>query len=77
MEVVPVTSVAGCAPPPGLSRAEMAFWEYYAPALLAERRLTTTTRDALAKYCTALAMVADLRRELVSRKREEIECCRP
>jgi phage terminase small subunit len=58
-----------CAPsPPGLSRAERGFWTYYAPLLAAEHRLTLKARDTLAKYCTALAVVADLRRRWGSRR---------
>ena len=60
-----------CAPPPGLSKAERAFWTYYAPPLAAEHRLTLKARDTLAKYCTALAVVADLRRRLASRRRAD------
>jgi phage terminase small subunit len=61
-----------CDPPPGLSRRERAFWQYYAPALAAERRLTIKARDVLAKYCSALAVVAGLRTALASRKRTDI-----
>lgn len=61
-----------CDPPPGLSRREKAFWNYYAPALAAERRLTLKARDALATYCTARAIIADLRAALVSRKRTDL-----
>src|SRR4051812_5171404 len=63
----------GCEPPPGLSKQELAFWRYYAPALFAERRLTGKTRDTLAKYCTSLATVADLRRQIASRKPRDLE----
>lgn len=62
-----------CDPPPGLSRAERGFWNYYAPQLQAEKRLTLKARDTLAKYCTALAIVADLRRQLTSRKKKALE----
>lgn len=62
-----------CSPPPGLSKGEQAFWNYYAPQLVAERRLTMKSRDTLAKYCTALAVVSGLRRQLSSRKRTDIE----
>lgn len=61
-----------CDHPPGLSRMEVAFWNYYAPQLAAERRLTLKARDTLAKYCTALAVVSGLRKALASRKRAEI-----
>lgn len=61
-----------CAHPPGLTRLEMAFWNYYAPQLAAERRLTLKARDTLAKYCTALAVVSGLRKSLASRKRADI-----
>lgn len=61
-----------CAPPTGLSRSEQRFWKYYAPQLAAEKRLSMKARDTLAKYCTALAVVADLRGQLTSRKREHI-----
>jgi phage terminase small subunit len=62
-----------CDPPPGLSKSEQTFWRYYAPQLAAERRLTLKARDTLAKYCTSLAVVADLRRALTSRKRQDVE----
>ena len=60
--------MVGCDPPRGLSRTEQNFWRYYAPALAVEHRLTVKTRDTLAKYCTALAVVANLRTLLASRK---------
>lgn len=59
---------AGCEPPDGLSGSELAFWAYYAPKLRAQRRLTLVARDVLAKYCTALAVVAELRKELAAPK---------
>jgi phage terminase small subunit len=62
-----------CAPPVGLSKQEQAFWNYYAPQLVAAKRLPLKARDALAKYCTALAVVADLRKHLSSRKRQDLE----
>jgi phage terminase small subunit len=71
--IAPPAGTLGCQPPPGLSRSEQRFWNYYAPELAAERRLTGKTRDALAKYCTALATVADLRRQIASRKPRDLE----
>lgn len=64
--------MVGCDPPPGLSKSEQAFWRYYAQQLKAEKRLTLKSRDTLAKYCTALAVVSDLRRQLWSKKRDDI-----
>jgi len=61
-----------CAAPPGCTRLERAYWNYYAPLLAAERRLTMKARDTLAKYCTALAVVTGLRRSLASRRPKEI-----
>jgi len=55
-----------CDAPPGMSPAERKFWDYYAPQLVASRRLPLKARDALAKYCSALAVVADLRRRIFS-----------
>lgn len=65
-------SMMVCDRPPGLSKTELAFWDYYAPQLAAERRLTLKARDTLAKYCTALAVVSGLRASLASRKRADI-----
>ena len=65
-------SAGECQRPPGLSRLETAFWNYYAPQLAAERRLTLKARDTLAKYCTALAVVSGLRTALASRKRADM-----
>lgn len=65
--------IAVCAPPPGLSKPELAFWNYYAPQLAAERRLSAKMRDTLAKYCTALAVVGGLRHALASRKKVDLE----
>lgn len=62
-----------CDPPPDLSKAEKKFWGYYAPQLVAEGRLTMKARDTLAKYCTSLAVVASLRRQLESKKREDVD----
>lgn len=62
-----------CEPPPDLSKPERTFWAYYAPQLVSEGRLTMKSRDTLAKYCTALAIVAGLRKQLESKKREDIE----
>jgi hypothetical protein len=61
-----------CAAPPGLSKREGAFWSYYAPLLVANRRLTCEARDTLAKYCTALATVAELRQQIASRKPKDL-----
>lgn len=65
-------AMSTCAPPPGLSRSEAAYWRYYAPQLAAEGRLTMKARDVLAKYCTALAIVASLRKQIESRKRDDV-----
>jgi len=61
-----------CEPPADLSKAERRYWSYYAPQLVAEGRLTLKARDVLSKYCSALAIVASLRKLLESRKREDI-----
>lgn len=60
-------SLATCEAPADLSEAEQDYWNYYAPKLAAERRLTVKSRDVLAKYCTALAIVSGLRAVLASR----------
>lgn len=52
------------APPPHLTEKQQAFWEYYAPLLAAERRITLKTRDVLARYCIAQAMVKRLNEDL-------------
>jgi hypothetical protein len=62
-----------CDPPPDLSKSERKFWAYYAPQLVAEGRLTLKARDTLAKYCTSLAVVAGLRKQLESKKREDVD----
>ena len=62
-----------CGPPSGLSDAEAECWRYYAPLLISSRRLTLEARDTLAKYCTALATVADLRKVIASRKTKDVE----
>ena len=61
-----------CAPPPDLSRKETVFWNYYVGLLAAERRLTKKVRDGLAKYCTSLAIVAELRVELAAKTRTAV-----
>jgi hypothetical protein len=58
-------------PPADLSDAERAYWSFYAAALVEARRFTPTCRDALAKYCVALAVIAELRQALVSRRRAD------
>lgn len=69
----PGAPMVACGAPPGLSKAETRFWDYYAPQLRAEKRLTLKSRDSLAKYCTSLAVVEDLRKKLASRKKEDLE----
>lgn len=54
---------ADCDPPAHLTAAERVEWDYYAPLLAAKGRLTLEARDTLAKYCTALATVARLKRQ--------------
>ena len=53
-------------PPSDLSPAECHFWTYYVQVLVDADRFTAAARDALSKYCTALAVVADLRQQLAS-----------
>jgi phage terminase small subunit len=48
-------------PPPHLSAAERAEWDYYAPLLAAVGRLTMEARGVLANYCVAQATVARLK----------------
>jgi phage terminase small subunit len=55
-----------CQPPADLSAAEAEFWQYYAPTLAAAGRLNPEVRDTLAKYCTVLTIVANLRQQLGS-----------
>lgn len=62
-----------CEPPTGLSTVELEYWDYYARQLMVAGHLPLKARDALAKYCTVLAIVADLRRQLASRKRDDIK----
>lgn len=57
-----------CDAPDGLSEVELKYWEYYAPKLKAQRRLTMLARDTLAGYCSALAVIHDLRIELAQSK---------
>ena len=44
---------------------ERTFWAYYAKVLLDADRFTAAARDALSKYCVSLAVVADLRQQLL------------
>lgn len=61
-----LAGVAGAVrPPAGLTPAELRYWKHYAPVLRASRRFTPASRDCLAKYCTVLAVVAELRATLV------------
>jgi hypothetical protein len=57
----------GCEPPDGLSDLELKFWKYYAPKLKAQGRLKLLTRDVLAGYCSALAVIADIRADLAAK----------
>jgi hypothetical protein len=57
----------GCEPPDGLSELEIKFWSYYAPKLKAQGRLKLLTRDVLAGYCSALAVIADIRADLAAK----------
>jgi phage terminase small subunit len=51
-------------PPPHLTEKQQEFWTYYAPLLAAERRITLKTRDVLARYCIAQAMVKRINEDL-------------
>jgi phage terminase small subunit len=51
-------------PPPGLTKAERAYWTYFAPLLASARALTPADRDTLADYCRACVAVADRNRRL-------------
>jgi phage terminase small subunit len=55
-----------CEGPPHLTEAERAQWVYYAPLLMAAERLTLEARDTLAKYCTALAIVERLKKQMAA-----------
>lgn len=57
----------GVEPPDGLSELELKFWKHYAPGLRAQRRLTILARDTLAGYCSALAIIAELRTEMADK----------
>jgi P27 family predicted phage terminase small subunit len=47
-----------------LTEAQKVFWDYYAPLLARERRLTMKVRDSLARYCITQAMVKRLNEDL-------------
>lgn len=51
-------------PPPGLTVFEQDQWAYYAPLLVQTGRMTLEARDTLAKYCTALGQVAQIKSEM-------------
>lgn len=51
-------------PPPMLTEEQRTFWDYYAPLLARERRLTLKVRDTLARYCITQAMVKRLNADL-------------
>ncbi len=55
-----------CDPPPHLTAQQRRIWKYYAPLLVAERRLPLKARDTLAKYVVALDMIAKLNRKIRS-----------
>jgi phage terminase small subunit len=57
-------TVGAVKPPPYLTRAEVAFWRYYAPLLERHGRLTLECRDVLGAYCQALAIIAEIREEM-------------
>lgn len=57
----------GVEPPDGLNELELKFWKHYAPGLRAQRRLTMLARDTLAGYCSALAIIAELRLEMADK----------
>jgi hypothetical protein len=63
--------LADTTPPSDLSDVERQFWTYYAAALVEARRFTSTCRDSLAKYCTALAVIAELRAAVASQRRAD------
>lgn len=51
-------------PPRDLTRAERAYWFYFAPLLASARALTPADRDTLADYCRACVAVSDRNRRL-------------
>ena len=61
-----------CDPPGGLDPLERQYWQYYAPLMAEAGRLPARSRDALGKYCTALATIARLKVLLVSRKPADV-----
>jgi phage terminase small subunit len=50
--------------PADLTRAELAYWAYFAPLLASARALTPADRDTLADYCRACVAVVDRNRRL-------------
>jgi hypothetical protein len=58
-----------CDPPKGLDRLERNYWNYYAARM---PYLPASARDALSKYCTALATIARLKGLIASRKPADV-----
>lgn len=58
-----------CTPPKGLDRLERNYWNYYAARM---PYLPASARDALSKYCTALATIARLKALIASRKPADV-----
>lgn len=61
-----------CPPPPHLTAAEKVQWRYHAPLLHEAGRLTLEARDVLAKYCTVLATVTRLKRQMAKRTYSDV-----
>ena len=61
-----------CDPPPHLDEEEARHWAYYAPLLQGAQRLTLEARDTLAKYCTALATIVRLKRQMAADEYRDI-----
>lgn len=48
-------------PPPHLNAGELEQWAYYSRLLAEEGRLTLKARDCLAKYCSLLALLVEIK----------------
>src|SRR4051812_41009173 len=61
-----------CEGPPHLTADEQQLWNYYAPLLAAADRLTLESRDVLGKYCTSLATVQRLKRQMAGKRYRDV-----
>lgn len=66
------TPMIRCDPPPHLTKPEAEHWAYYAPLLQGSQRLTLEARDTLAKYCTALATIQRLKKQMQARAYRDV-----